>query len=166
MQRPEEGASRMADVSITRPSEADLPAVSALAWPDPDEARTRQIRLRNWYDLGNLIVVKFGEAVIAFAVIDRSFFDNGFVKLVVVAEQHRRRGIATMLLRTLRDRIDTEKLFTSTNESNYAMRLLLDSLGWQNMGTVRGLDDDDPELFYLAPAAKRASGATGARSAA
>jgi GNAT superfamily N-acetyltransferase len=152
----------LADLDITRPDEADLPAVSALAWPDVAEAKTRQIRLRNWFDLGNLIVAKHDGVVVGFAVTDRSFFDNGFLRLLVVSEAYRRRGVATALLSVIAERVDTEKLFTSSNESNYAMRLLLDSLGWQNMGSVRGIDDDDPEMFYLAP--KRAAGASVSRS--
>jgi len=48
---------------------------------------------------------------------------------------------------------DTAKLFTSTNLSNQPMQRLLARLGWRSVGIVYGLDEGDPELFYLAPRA-------------
>jgi GNAT superfamily N-acetyltransferase len=141
----------VADVVITQPVEFDLAAISALAWPDVSVAKRKQIRLRNWYDAGCLIVARHGDTVIAFAVFDTSFFDNTFLRWLVVAESHRRRGIGRGIVGALMERSSTPKFFTSTNESNYAMRLLLDSLGWENVGSVRGLDEGDQEMFYRAP---------------
>ena len=37
----------------------------------------------------------------------------------------------------------------STNRSNVPMQNLLTSEGFVHAGTVEGLDDGDPELFYL-----------------
>nr|WP_277814846.1 GNAT family N-acetyltransferase [Galbitalea soli] len=133
------------------PIEADLEGISRLAWPDPELAHRKRIRLRNWYDAGCIVVAKKADEVIAFAIFDRSFFDNTFIRWIVVHEEHRRRGIARGMVRALTERSSTVKVFTSTTESNYPMRLLLDSLGWENVGTVRGLDDGDPEMFYRAP---------------
>jgi GNAT superfamily N-acetyltransferase len=139
------------DVSITQPAEADLPAISALAWPDPSVAKRKQIRLRNWFDAGSLVIARLGDSVIAFAVVDNSFFDNAFIRWVFVEESFRRRGIARGIVSALMERSATAKLFTSAPESNYAMRLLLDSLGWENVGSVRGVEESDPSLFYRAP---------------
>lgn len=141
----------MGDVVITQPSEADIPAISALAWPDPEIARRKRIRLRNWYDAGSIVVARHEDAVVAFAVFDNSFFDNAFIRWIFVAETHRRLGIARGIVKALMERSPTTKLFTSTTESNYAMRLLLDSLGWENVGSVRGIAEEDPEMFYRAP---------------
>lgn len=139
------------DVVITQPHEADLPEISVLAWPDPDVAKRKQIRLRNWYDAASIIVAKLDDTVIAFAIFDNSFFDNAFIRWIVVAEAHRRRGIGRGLVKALMERSPTTKLFTSAHESNYAMRLLLDGLGWENVGSVRGIAEADPEMFYRAP---------------
>ncbi len=141
----------MPDVVITQPAEADLAAISVLAWPEPQVAKRKQIRLRNWYDAGSIIIARMDEIVVAFAVVDNSFFDNAFIRWLFVAESHRRRGIGRGMVLALMERSATAKLFTSAPESNYAMRLLLDSLGWQNVGSVDGIDDADPAMFYRAP---------------
>jgi hypothetical protein len=39
----------------------------------------------------------------------------------------------------------------ATNLSNQPMQRLLTRLGWQSAGIVYGLDEGDPELFFLAP---------------
>ena len=141
----------MPDVVITQPQESDIPTISALAWPDPEVAKRKQVRLRNWYDAGSIIVAKQNATVVAFVVFDNSFFDNAFIRWIMVADSHRRRGIARGMVKALMERSPTAKLFTSTTESNYAMRLLLDGLGWENVGSVRGIAEADPEMFYRAP---------------
>jgi ribosomal protein S18 acetylase RimI-like enzyme len=138
-------------VVITQPNEADLPSISKLAWPEQSVASRKQIRLRNWFDAGSLIIARLEEKVIAFAVVDTSFFDNAFIRWIYVDESHRRLGIAKGMVSALMERSATAKLFTSTPESNYAMRLLLDGLGWENVGSVRGIEESDPALFYRAP---------------
>ena len=47
---------------------------------------------------------------------------------------------------------ETAKLFTSTNLSNQPMQRLLARPGWRSVGIIYGLDEGDPELFFLAPA--------------
>lgn len=140
----------MHNIVISEAAERDLPGVSALAWPEVEVAKTQQLRLRHWFELGGLIVATDDKVVVGFGVIDRSFFDNGFVRHLMVAESHRRRGIGRQLLEVFMQRSPTPKLFTATTQSNYQVRLLLDSLGWENVGAVRGLEDD-PELFFRAP---------------
>ena len=77
------------------------------------------------------------------------FFDFGFVDLLIVAEEHRRRGIGVALLDYLSRQCKTEKLFTSTNESNTPMRKLLVKAGFIPCGQIDALDDGDPELFFV-----------------
>ncbi len=147
----------MQNIVITKPTEKDLAGVSALAWPDIAVAKTRQLRLRHWFELGGIIIATDDHVVVGFSVTDRSFFDNGFIRNVIVAESHRRRGIGRRLVEVIMERSPTPKLFTATTQSNYPMRLLLDSLGWENVGNVRGVEDD-AELFYRAPIAAERKG--------
>ena len=42
----------------------------------------------------------------------------------------------------------TEKIFTSTNLSNFPMQALLAKLGYKLSGVIHNLDEDDPELVY------------------
>ncbi len=43
----------------------------------------------------------------------------------------------------------TDKLFTSTNQSNRPMQKLLEKLGYQPSGYIENLDEGDPELVYF-----------------
>ena len=88
-------------------------------------------------------------AVLAYAVLDYSFYGHGFVSMLYVAEAARRRGIGRMLMREVEVQCETVKLFTSTNESNAPMRGLLATLGYVPSGVIQNLDPGDPELVYF-----------------
>ena len=77
-----------------------------------------------------------------------TFFGRNFIELLVVPDSARRRGIGRSLLRAVA-KSSTREVWTSTNESNLAMRALLVSEGWHFGGTLHGLDGDDPELFFF-----------------
>ena len=98
---------------------------------------------------GHCWVTEAGQEIIAFAILDRSFFGQSFIPLVVVREDHRRRGHAMMLVRHLETQCTSGKLFTSTNQSNDPMRRLLVRLGYVETGSINGLDEGDPEIIYL-----------------
>jgi len=87
-----------------------------------------------------------GEAQ-AFCCIDHTyFFDKPFVSLLIVAPEARRCGLGAALLTHCASRFP--EIWTSTNQSNNAMRTLLDMLGWRYCGELSGLDEGDPERFY------------------
>ncbi len=87
--------------------------------------------------------------VVAYAVLEYSFFGNGFISMVYVAKSARRQGVGQSLMRALATQCKTSKLFTSTNESNSAMRALLATLGYVPSGVIENLDPNDPELVFL-----------------
>ncbi len=93
------------------------------------------------------LVAERAGRVVGYGVLEYTFFDNGFVSMVHVAEPTRRQGVGRRLLEALADRCTTRKLFTSTNASNTPMQRLLDRLGYVPSGTVENLDPGDPELF-------------------
>jgi ribosomal protein S18 acetylase RimI-like enzyme len=78
----------------------------------------------------------------------RSFFGRDFVKLLVVAAQHRRAGIGRALLQAATATTGTDVIFASTNESNTAMRALFEREDWTLSGTLTGIDEGDPELVF------------------
>jgi len=98
---------------------------------------------------GECYVVKESNTIIGFAIMSYRFFDFGFVDLLIVEEEHRRHGIGVALLDYLFRQCKTEKLFTSTNESNTPMRKLLAKAGFIPCGQIDALDDGDPELFFV-----------------
>jgi GNAT superfamily N-acetyltransferase len=78
----------------------------------------------------------------------RHFYDRDFIDVLMVAADHRRQGLGRALMRTAVAAATSAAVFTSTNESNAAMRALLESEGWSLSGKLDGLDDGDPELVY------------------
>ncbi|MCH1995328.1 GNAT family N-acetyltransferase [Achromobacter xylosoxidans] len=87
-------------------------------------------------------------AVIGYGILNKSFFENDFIPLIVVKASARRRGVATAIMTTLASQC-TGKTFTSTNASNIAMRQLLARLGFVESGHIENLDDNDPELVFV-----------------
>ncbi|WP_406163621.1 MULTISPECIES: GNAT family N-acetyltransferase [unclassified Streptomyces] len=67
----------------------------------------------------------------------------------MVASSARSRGVGHRLLDAVAASCTTPKLFTSTNVSNQPMQRLLQRVGWSPVGLLHGLDEGDPELFYL-----------------
>lgn len=95
-------------------------------------------------------VVEQDGGVAGYAILTTNFFGRDFVELLFVAPQARRKGIGDALLAAIeRARPATDRLFTSTNESNAAMRALLEQRGYQPSGTILNLDPDDPELVFV-----------------
>lgn len=87
--------------------------------------------------------------VLAYSVLDHTFFGQGFISMLYVHPDHRRRGVATQLMTALEAHCTSTKLFTSTNRSNKPMQALLPKLGYAPSGIVENLDEDDPELIYF-----------------
>src|SRR5215470_13834366 len=79
---------------------------------------------------GQISVARVDAAVRGFVISDESFFDQFYVKLLMVHPDFRRRGIACALMRAAELDCQTGKLFTSTNQSNIPMQRLCERLGF------------------------------------
>lgn len=88
-------------------------------------------------------------APVGYGCLDKSFFGEWFVPLVVVSDAHRRCGIGRKIIAHLEHCSSAKKIFTSTNMSNTPMRELLVQLGYQSSGVVENLDPGDPELIFM-----------------
>ena len=96
---------------------------------------------------GGLSVAILRNEIKAFCCLDHSyFFAKPFISLLVVSLDTRRLGLGTGLLS--HSSSAHPEVWTSTNQSNSAMRKLLDKTGWRYCGELSGLDDGDPERFY------------------
>ena len=82
-------------------------------------------------------------------IADESFFEQFFVRLLIVHPDFRRRGLAIALMRAAGLDCQTGKIFTSTNQSNLPMQRLCDRLGFVKSGRIENLDEGDPELIYV-----------------
>ena len=143
----------LAGVNSIRPAAPeDLKPIAVL-----DSAFTpeRRLHLRRLLTerAGNVLVAvdqdRPGSPVIGYvAVVASAFFGRDLVDLLVVDVEHRRHGVGTGLLAAAVGIALTGTVFTSTNESNVAMRSLLEREGWTFSGRLTGLDEDDPELVF------------------
>jgi predicted GNAT family acetyltransferase len=135
-------------LQIRRATQQDAKAIIAI--DDVSRSSIRRTKL-----LGDAIatdtcwIAEADEAIAAYAILNYSFFSHGFIPLVYVHSSFRRHGLATTLMRRLEGACVGTKLFTSANRSNQAMRKLLANLGYQEVGCIDGLDEGDPEVFYL-----------------
>lgn len=113
-----------------------------------DSARISQIKCA--ISTGACWVLVKDAHPIGYGIIDCSlFFHQAFMSLVYLDPAERGRGLAALLISQIESICTHAKLFTSTNRSNLPMRRLLKKMGYKLVGQVRGLDDGDPEIFYL-----------------
>ncbi len=87
-------------------------------------------------------------AAVGYAIVSKRFFSRPFVELLAIAPASRRLGLGTALMARCESAHDGDVLFTSTNESNAAMRALLAKAGYQASGIIYNLDPGDPELVF------------------
>jgi ribosomal protein S18 acetylase RimI-like enzyme len=97
----------------------------------------------------NCLVARIDREVVGFAITNQTFYDQTFIWLLIVTPEHRRKGVATELIRIIESNCPTQKLFTSTNRSNIITRELLEKLEFVPSGRIDNLDENDPELVYF-----------------
>lgn len=141
------------DIKIRRAQTADLSALISIDPIAQREPGRRQM-------LGEAIAAQNcwlaeAEQVLGYGILDRSFFQQHFVALLMVAETARGRGVGHALMSALETRCAGDKLFTSSNASNLPMRRLLDKLGFRESGRIDNLDDGDPEIVFMKWAERR-----------
>lgn len=128
---------------------AEIDSVAAAG----DHARRESVR--RWCEQGVVHVARDPSGPVGYAVLEYTFFEQGFLTLLMVAPGARRRGVGAHLLRAVEAACTTAKLFTSTNVSHHPMQRLLQGAGWRSVGLLHGLDEGDPELFWLCPGPRR-----------
>lgn len=97
------------------------------------------------------IIALENNETVGFALFDTSFFGYSYIPLVIVSPLARRKGAASALIHYIEQNCKTQKLFTSTNESNTAMQRVCESLGFVRSGMIENLDEGDPEWIYFKP---------------
>src|SRR5215475_9671779 len=131
----------------------DAPQVVAMDIVAAEGDSERWASIERWVAGGSMRVAVAADEIVGYCVTERAFFGHWSVVMLMVAEGTRRQGIGAELVLDAQRQRGEAKLFTSTNLSNQPMQRLLARLGWRSVGIVYGLDEGDPELFYLAPRA-------------
>ncbi|GAA6749271.1 hypothetical protein Thermus72351_23590 [Thermus brockianus] len=119
------------------------------ATPEEERAEGNCALVERAVDTGNCFVVEAHQQVVGYAVLEYTFYAQGFISLLYIHPNYRGQGVGTMLVRYLESVCQTPKLFTSTNLSNVAMQGLLVKLGYMLSGVIHHLDQGDPELVFV-----------------
>lgn len=134
---------------VRRAHESDSDALIAIDSVASEGDTGRRASIRRWCRQGLLVVAEDASGPLGYCVVEYTFFDQGFVTMLMVVPSARGKGVGYRLLESAAVSCTTSKLFTSTNVTNQPMQRLLQRAGWSPMGLLHGLDEGDPELFYL-----------------
>ncbi|MFF2547143.1 GNAT family N-acetyltransferase [Kitasatospora sp. NPDC058063] len=137
---------------VRRGREADADALVGIDSVALEGDEDRAASIRGWCRQGPISPVFVAEGAsgpLGYCVVEYTFFEQGFVTMLMVGPSARGTGVGRRLLDAVAASCETPKLFTSTNVSNHPMRRLLQRAGWRQAGLLHGLDEGDPELFYL-----------------
>lgn len=114
-----------------------------------EAGRAREILESALADDECLVHVSSSNEIDGFVITNaRAFFGRDFVKLLAVSSPQQRTGVGSALLRAAATSARTETIFSSTNESNVAMRALFEKEGWTLSGVLTGIDEGDPEMVF------------------
>lgn len=155
-------AENLDGLRVDRADTADWAALAGLdsvaAAGDP----ARGDAVRRWCERGVVLMARDASGPVGYSVLEYTFFEQGFVTMLMVAPRARRRGVGARLLTAVETACATAKLFTSANVSNHPMQQLLRRAHWDCCGLLHGLDEGDPELFFRCPSTRsvRDAGAT------
>jgi GNAT superfamily N-acetyltransferase len=135
-------------IVVSQANAQDAEAVIALdreARPGADRAEM----IRQAIAAGHCHIARLDDCIAGYAILTQSFFGHGFIELLMVHPGYRRYGVATALIHRCEAICPTEKLFTSTNQSNLPMQWFCASLGFVRSGIIENLDEGDPEIVFL-----------------
>ena len=113
-----------------------------------NKANRRQ-HIRKWVESEICYVAEIYGSVVGYTVLDYNFYSNGMIEMLYVHPDYRRQGVGTELIKHIESICKTEKLFTSTNQSNLAMQGLMNKRGYVSSGFIENLDEGDPEIVYF-----------------
>ncbi len=94
-------------------------------------------------------VAEMNGGAVGYTVLDYGFYACGMIEMLYVHSDFRRKGIGSELIKHIESICKTEKLFTSTNQSNLPMQGLMNRMGYVPSGFIDNLDDSDPEIVYF-----------------
>ncbi|MBH1933476.1 GNAT family N-acetyltransferase [Streptomyces sp. AV19] len=144
-------AENLSEFRVNRATPSDWAALAEIDSVAASGDHARRDSIRRWCEQGSVLMAQGPSGPMGYGVLEYSFFGHGFVTVLMVAANARRQGVGARLLGAAETTCTTTRLFTSTNVSNIPMQQLLQRAGWHAVGLLHGLDEGDPELFYLCP---------------
>ncbi|EMU8997128.1 GNAT family N-acetyltransferase [Providencia rettgeri] len=122
--------------------------VSAIFLIDTVATPERLLEITQWVKQNACFVLEANDEILAYGVLTHHFYSHGFIELLMVNNKYRRQGFGHILINKLKEQSKTDKIFTSTNQSNLATQKFLEKTGFVPSGYIDNLDDNDPELIY------------------
>ena len=126
---------------------AGIRFVDPLMRADPDRAHLIQSAL----SAGECVVALDADEILGFGILNYTFFQQGFIPLLVVGMGSRRTGIGKALLSELERRCVKPKLYISANRSNIPAQCLFEQCGFVPSGHIENLDVGDDEVLFFKP---------------
>jgi GNAT superfamily N-acetyltransferase len=134
-------------MEIRAPRSADIEAVMALARDVIGPERAGPF-VRSHVERHHLLVAEDEGEVIAVIAYRTDWFQCTLVSLVSVAEDHRKRGVARALYRSVEEMSPSPRLFSSTEETNSAAIRMHTALGFTPSGHIDNLPQGYRELLF------------------
>ena len=135
-------------INIEKTTEKDLEAICTLDSMVLGNPSRRDF-LVNAVKANQCLVARLRDTVVGFSILERSFYGQSFISLLIVHPNYRKRGVATAFIRHIESICSTEKLFTSTNKSNVVAQGVFEALGFVRSGYIENLEEGDPEIIYF-----------------
>ncbi|MCL0056123.1 GNAT family N-acetyltransferase [Dehalococcoidia bacterium] len=135
-------------ITIEKAAEKDLETICTLDSMVLGNSSRRDF-LANAVKADQCLVARTQNTVVGFGILERSFYGQGFISLLIVHPDYRKRGVATDLLRHIESICPTEKLFTSTNKANVIAQRVFETHGFVRSGYIENLDEGDHEIIYF-----------------
>ena len=129
-------------MQICRPTDAEAKQIADFdVFPGDRRVEARR---------GELLVCVEGGVVLGFVTFSADlFFNRPFIGFLAVRDGHRRRGVASALVRRVVELYDGLDLWVSTEEANEPAVRLFHKLGFEPRGRVEGLDGEGSvEVFF------------------
>ncbi len=133
-------------ICVEKASEQDIDSILELDRSTigfPDSLITASVKA------GQCFITRENDNITGFGILEYTFYGQGFIGLLIVDSEYRRRGIASAIIKYIESICKTKKLFTSTNKSNIIAQKLYESLGFSRSGYIENLDEGDPEIVYF-----------------
>ncbi len=98
---------------------------------------------------GHVAVARVDDAIRGFVIFDESFFDQFFVRLLLVHPDFRRHGLATALMRAAELECQAPRCSPRPTSRTSRCSSCASRLGYVKSGYVENFDEGDPELIYV-----------------
>lgn len=132
---------------VERATEDDLATLYAI---DPVVYQQRHAEIETALRARQIIIAREGFEGVGYALIDQTFFEQYFIRFVLVHADFRRRGVASALIGYSERVCPRDRLFTACPASNAAYSALCARLGFVGSGRIEQVrDDGEPILIFV-----------------